>query len=112
MLRLAVEEAESWLLADKSGFADFLAIPLNKVPAHPDALPNPKQTILTLANKSKKRLLKDEMVSPFDKNRQGSGYNTHLTRFVRDHWNVELAASSSPSLARALPRVRALSAGS
>jgi hypothetical protein len=108
LLRLAVEEAESWLLADKGSFASFLAVPVNKIPDQPDTLSDPKQTILALSKRSRKRVLRDEMVSPFDNNKQGSGYNAHLTEFVRGHWNVDRAVQSSPSLARALPKIRSL----
>lgn len=108
ILRIAVEEAESWLLADKRSLATFLAVPANKIPEQSDALQNPKQVMLGLARRSRKPILREEMISPFDNNKQGSGYNVHLTDYVRAHWSVDRAAQSSHSLARALPRIRFL----
>jgi hypothetical protein len=108
ILRLVVTEAESWLLADDLALSKFLRIPRNKIPKLPDLEPDPKRLMLTLARRSESRLYREELISPFDNAKQGSGYNSHLTAFVRNHWDVERAASASPSLARALPRVRAL----
>ena len=108
VLRLVVTEAESWLLADSCALSSFLRIPRTKIPKLPDLEADPKRVMLTLARRSKSRLFRDELVSPSDHSKQGSGYNTHLTEFVRKHWDAGRAASASPSLARAIPRVRAL----
>lgn len=108
VLRLAVTEAESWLLADKLALSNFLRVPIAKIPRQPDLELDPKRLMLTLARRSKNRMFREELISPFDDTKQGSGYNTHLTSFVRNHWDAYRAAAASPSLARALPRVRAL----
>lgn len=110
VLRLAVREAESWVLADREGFAETLAVPLNKLPQAPDEESDPKRLILTLVRRSKKRLLRQEMVSPDDPSKPGSGYNLHLCAFVHQHWNARHAAQRSPSLARALRRLETLGA--
>ena len=44
-LRIAVMEIESWIMADRSGITDFLAIPLNRIPQDTDAIPNPRNTL-------------------------------------------------------------------
>jgi len=46
---------EAWLLADREGFAQFLGIRCNDVAANPEAVSNPKQKVIELARKSKKR---------------------------------------------------------
>lgn len=107
-LRLAVTEAESWVLADRQGFSKAFDVPLNKLPQHPDKERDPKRLILSLAARSKNRLPRAEMVSAHDSGKPGAGYTQHLADFVREHWDVENAAQHSPSLARAVAHVRRL----
>lgn len=108
LLRLAVTEAESWLIADRRGLANFLDISEARIPEHPDALPDPKRKLLTLAKRSKKSIIRRELVSQLDPSKPGSGYNAHLCDFVKNHWQSGNAAPRSPSLARALARVAML----
>ncbi|AGX87433.1 hypothetical protein [Candidatus Symbiobacter mobilis] len=108
VLRLAQTEAESWLLADREGFAQALAVPLNKLPHHPDAEPDPKRLILNLMRRSKVRMFRDEVIAATDPGKPGTGYNLHLGTFVRSHWSAWRAARYSSSLARALQGVQAL----
>lgn len=103
--RLADSEAESWLLADRQGFAEFLKVPLKDVPQPPMQVPDAKRKVLELARKSKIKLMRDEIVSALDINKPGSGYNLHLTAFVRASWDCRRAAEVSPSLARAVKRI-------
>ena len=106
LLRVAIMEVESWLMADREGLAHFLAIPVNRIPTNTDDIPDPKEFLVSLARKSKKRKLRDELVP-----KQGArisigyGYNTRLSEFVREHWNLERAATVSPSLKRTLNRL-------
>lgn len=108
-MRLAVKEAEAWVLADHVGFSKFANISKDLFPAHPEAEPDPKQVLLGLVRKSKRRELRDEMLpgkgatSPV-----GLGYNIHMTDFVKNHWNIGRAVDRAPSLARAIPRILAL----
>lgn len=108
LLRLAVTEAESWLIADREGVADALAIPLARLPHRPDEEPDPKGLLLTLAARSKKRAIREEVVSSADRNKPGAGYNLHLCAFVRSRWEPQRAAQRSPSLARAVERISEL----
>lgn len=104
-LRLAVSEAESWLLADRKALADYLEIAEKHVSMAPDEEPNPKRHMLVLAGKSKKREIRLEVVSQTDMSKQGSGYNPRLCHFVKTHWSAHRAADNSPSLARAIRRI-------
>jgi len=108
VLRLAHSEAESWLLADREGFAKAMAVPLNKLPQNPDEESDPKRLVLSLVGRSKERLLRNEVISTTDPSKPGTGYNLHLSSFVRTQWNASRGAQCSPSLARALKRVQAL----
>ena len=108
VLRLAHIEAESWLLADREGFAKALAVPINKLPQNPDEESDPKRLVLSLVRRSKERLFRNEVISATDPSKPGTGYNLHLGAFVRTHWSAGRGALCSPSLARALQRVQAL----
>jgi hypothetical protein len=57
-LRVAVMEVESWVMADRKGFADFLSIPLNRIPEDTDVIPQPKEFLVSLARLSKKTRLR------------------------------------------------------
>ena len=104
--RVAVMEVESWLMADRTGFANFLSIPIHRIPFPTDDILNPKEYLVSLARSSKKRRLRDELVpKPGAKIPVGYGYNTRLIEFVRDYWNLEHAAATSPSLKRTLDRI-------
>jgi hypothetical protein len=99
--RIAVREIESWLIADREGFAGFLGISSANVPRDPDALPDPKAEVFRLAKKSRSRSLKEDIL-PVAQSRVGPGYNDALPRFVRTAWNAESARNHSPSLDKAL----------
>ncbi len=105
-LRLAVTESESWLLADADGFARFLDVASNRMPNRPDDLADPKRTVLTLARRSRRREIRQEVVSSRDPSKPGSGYNLHLSNFVMNHWSPDVAARASHSLAKAIHRLR------
>jgi hypothetical protein len=61
LLRIAVREVEAWLLADRKGIADILHVPVSKVPANPEELSDPKQSLVNLARRSRKRRLAEEL---------------------------------------------------
>jgi hypothetical protein len=46
MLRIAVRSIESWLVADRKNFADFLGISIQKLPLNPDDEINPKRLLI------------------------------------------------------------------
>lgn len=106
-LRLAVTEAESWVLADRNCFARHFGVSLNKIPPYVDNIQDPKSLLLTLVAKSSVKLYRNEMVSPQDPTRPGSGYNLHLCAFVRDAWSAQRARTASSSLKRSLARLDA-----
>jgi len=107
LFRVAVREVEAWLLADGEAFAVFIGIDPGKVPSLPEALPDPKQRLLSLVRKSRHRELKQDILpAPRARTAQGLGYNEQLCRFVRDYWRVDCAVAHSPSLARAWQRLQ------
>lgn len=106
LFRVAVREAESWLLADRNGLASFFQIPSIKVPLLPEDLMNPKRTLVNLARGSRSRRFRAEMTPVAGSAAQvGPLYNSHLTNFVRDTWDLLEACHSAPSLAKAVKRL-------
>ena len=107
-LRVAVMEVESWVMADQRAFANFLKVPIQEVPARTDEIPDPKASLLSLAEKSKSAELRKELL-PKNKNKTskiGHGYNNRLRGFVRDYWDMNRAVSVSPSLKRTVDRLQ------
>ena len=103
LLRVAVKEIESWLLADRAGFASFLGISEKLIPKKPDDINNPKQCLIDLARRSRKRTLHEAIVpSPSTTAKVGRDYNGQLSSFVYGAWNLRGAAGNSDSLRRAV----------
>lgn len=106
LFRIAVREVESWLLADREGISQYLQIPLNKIPLQPEMEMNPKQTLINLARKSKKKRLISEIVPAIgSKAPIGSLYNVRMGEFVIHQWNIQRASENSESLKRAMKRI-------
>jgi hypothetical protein len=61
LIRVAVREAEAWVLADRDSFANFLGIRAVTVPDDVEALPNPKATLIQLARRARKKQLRDDI---------------------------------------------------
>ncbi len=107
-LRLAVMEAESWLIADRKALAEFFDIAEKHISTTPDEEIDAKRHLLNLARKSRNRDLRLDLLSQTDASKQGSGYNPQLCRFVKMHWSAQRAAENSASLARAVRRIATL----
>ena len=105
-LRIAVMEVESWIMADRRGIAHFLSIPLSRIPTDTDAIPKPKEFLVSLARLSKKTQLRADIVpNPGATSKVGPGYNNRIGEFVRTHWNIQRASAVSNSLKRTLTRL-------
>ena len=105
-LRVAVMEVESWIMADRIGFAAFLSIPSHRIPSLTDNILNPKEFLVSLARRSRQKAVREALVPMPGVNASvGIEYNTRLSEFVREHWNLERAATVSPSLKRTLNRL-------
>ena len=109
--RIAVREAESWLLADSRSMADFLRISENRVPVLPDRIDNPKEALVSLARSSKKSDVRAALI-PHPRSGLSSGpeYASWMTKFAAQHWNLNDAVASgrSPSLIKAVNRIKQL----
>jgi hypothetical protein len=103
LFRIAVKEVEAWLLADRENFANFLGIPVILVPTEVDKIPDPKQCLINLTKRSRKRSLKEAII-PSSKStaKIGKDYNGTLAHFIQNNWQIKNAQINSPSLQRAM----------
>lgn len=98
IFRLAVNEIESWLLADRSGISSFLAVSANRIPRHPEGIEDPKRELVGLALRSRRRRIREGMVPVHLTASEGPEYTDLLIAFIMKQWDIDLAASRSRSL--------------
>jgi hypothetical protein len=109
LLRVAVREIESWLLADHAAMATLLGPrAVRRLPELPDAVRDPKETLLVLARRAARDVRLDLCAERGAIARQGLGYNARLCQLVTTEWRPERAEQRSPSLRRAMLRLHEL----
>lgn len=108
LFRVAIKEIESWVLADRSGFASFLKVTINSIPAYPEQEGNPKEILLNLAKRSRLSLAKDLLPDPNSSARIGPFYNERLGEYVMNAWDIRAALLNADSLKRAIQRIENL----
>jgi hypothetical protein len=106
LIRVAVREAEAWVLADRENFSKFLGIRMAEVPEDVESLSDPKAQLIALARKSKRKNVRDD-ICPRDGSiaKIGPNYNGQLGRFVSQTWNPNTAKQNSNSLKRTMDRL-------
>lgn len=117
LFRFAIDEAESWLLADRNGLARFLQV-------NPELIPNPtaqnarepheievrtpyKSSLFLmwqLAANSADANLRVKL-TPKSRGSKGPEYNTTLVPFIENLWDVRAALENSSSLRRMYDRL-------
>jgi len=99
LLRAVVRELESWLLSDRNGIADYLKIPMARVPENPELLGDPKATLIHLARGSRSsRIRKGLVPSQGSSATVGREYASGIIHFIRESWNMNQARMNAPSL--------------
>jgi len=111
LLRIAVREVESWVLADHEAMRQLIGRK-GKLPPIPDELPDPKSHLLQLAKLASREVREDLVKEKGAVASQGIGYNARLQAWIASSWSAERAAARSPSLARARRRLQELAARS
>ncbi|RIJ31125.1 hypothetical protein [Henriciella algicola] len=101
-LRFAIHEVETWLICDRTNLANFLSVSPNVVPDLDDSVPDTKEVLLGVARKSRDRGVRDDMLPAANHSSAiGPAYNSRLTEFIQDHWDINEARGKSESLDRA-----------
>lgn len=107
--RVAVRAVEAWLLADAKSIAAFLGVTPSQIPSQPETLPDPKKTLVSLAAKSRRREIREDIVPPPGSQRKvGAGYASRMIEFTKQHWRPQAAAQRADSLRRALQALQNL----
>ncbi|NKK76677.1 DUF4276 family protein [Rhizobium leguminosarum] len=105
LFRIAVRETESWLMADRAHFSDFLGVTQNLLPRDPETLADPKAALVNIARRSKREIRSDLVPGRGVRAKQGIGYNEVLCDFVEKIWDCRRASHNSDSLRRACQRL-------
>lgn len=101
--RLAVREVEAWFMADRNNCATFFDVPSSLVAAEVESLDDPKQALVNLSRRSRKRAIREGMAPrPRSGRRVGPEYTALVREFGRDIWDPCAARKNSQSLDRAL----------
>jgi hypothetical protein len=109
LLRVCVNQSESWLMADREAYARFCGTAIGNIPERPEIIANPKRLIQGLGeNGAASRLnrhfkkLKSAAVPMW-----GMLGEWHAD-FADNHWNPLRAAASgrAPSLTKAIARLQ------
>lgn len=107
--RVAVREAETWLLADRAAFAQHLGVSQARLPRDPEALIYPKREVVNIARHSSRRAVRDEVVPAVGSGRStGPGYVAQMIEFISGSWQPLEAAERSESLRRCVTRLTTL----
>lgn len=101
--RVVVREIESWFLADRANLAQFLRIPVGRIPAAPEQIDHPKHEMIRAARNSRSRAIRADIIPRAGSGREtGPAYSSRMIEFAQTRWSPSMAARSAPSLARAI----------
>ena len=119
-VRVAVDEAEAWLMADREGFSQHFNIPLEYIPKSvARSRIRPDQNEMNFPYKSSLYLIREivphsrtksirESLQPSGGSNKGPLYNSTITKFIKNIWNIENACENSYSLRKTIFRLETL----
>lgn len=102
IFRVAVREVEAWLLADSEGFSKYTGISEVNFPSNTEQIADPKQTLLEIIKKCRKRDIREDILPKDEYAKIGPNYNERLGEFVLKYWSIERAINRSDSLRRTM----------
>lgn len=110
--RVAVRAVEAWLLADAERFSDFFHIPRRIIPPSVESIPRPKEALVNLIRKSRRKRIREDMVPrPGSVRAVGPAYTSRIIEYAlngTEGWRPRVAAERSISLARCMSCMRIL----
>lgn len=120
LVRVAIDEAEAWLMADREGFSNYFKVPITRIPTSKSLLKRkpviremdfPYKSSLYMMREiiphTSKQDFKISLVAK-DGISKGAEYNSSLVPFI-DQWDIENAIENSYSLERTVNRLRTFS---
>lgn len=103
IFRIAIKEIESWIMADRRGFASYVNVSIDHIPIQTDSVQDPKQFLIDLTRQSRRSAIREAIVPKRNSTAKvGPYYNSQLSDFVQHNWNMIEAINHSDSLARAV----------
>lgn len=114
VVRLAVREAEAWMLADDKGFSEYFKVSLAVVrrdARSPEQLADPKKRLLELIAAGGLRPTRKEAILPQPIGVTASigiNYHSEIEKFINTRWCPMRASANAPSLQRAITAFRGL----
>ncbi|MXW02452.1 MAG: hypothetical protein F4X59_04915 [Holophagales bacterium] len=107
VLRVPVRAVESWLMADREGFAREFSVRPEELPRDPDSLSDPKRQLIDICRRSRRADVRRGMVPREAGGRTvGPEYTIRIVAFARFVWSPQRAAEASESLRRSLAALR------
>lgn len=101
--RVIIRSVEAWLMADAETLARYLSVPSNRIPGDPENLARPKEALINVARRSRRKAIRQDMVPrPRSGRQEGPAYTSRMTEFALETWRPEVAAEHSESLRRAI----------
>lgn len=109
LFSVVVREIESWLLADRDNLAEFLKIRIDRIPANPEQVYDPKLELINLARRSISPRVRSALVPEIGSTAQvGKLYDSEMRIFIDTLWDIKSARTCAPSLDRCLRRLESL----
>lgn len=106
VLRIAVREIESWVLAHRKAFSKYFGVSINKIPCNTDSIIDPKEFLIGLTKTSKIKNVRESIVpKPNSTAKIGPDYNGVLIEFVSKCWKPNEAKLCSNSLLKAVENI-------
>lgn len=107
--RVAVRQAEAWLMGDREELAAYLRVSERRIPPDPEMEVDAKQSMVNIARQSRSRQVRDDMVPTAASGRKaGANYAGRLIEFATARWRPLEAAQRVDSLSRCLQSLSAI----
>jgi len=123
IFNIAIEEAESWLMADRLNFSEYFKVNSELIPKPQEKIVKKKKQVeiifpykpslymmREIISKSSNSELKSQL-TPKNGAKKGPEYNSALLPFIQKKWNIENAIINSDSLNRMINRIKKINTG-
>ncbi|MEI6796745.1 MAG: hypothetical protein WCK39_07755 [Methanomassiliicoccales archaeon] len=105
IIRVAVREIESWVLADGKNLANFLGVAEKHIRTTPDDLEDAKRALLNIALRSHRKKVVTLAADTLSGRRDYRQFSSLLADFIETDWDPFKAVLRSPSLDRCIRNI-------